>query len=69
MADFARTQRPPVWTPPPSEIKRLRALVRYMDKLQDECQREQNGQSSPAARFIHADPDGQAIQFARSGIL
>jgi transposase len=42
IADFGRTQQPPVWEPPPPEVKHLRALVRYMDKLQEECQREQN---------------------------
>jgi len=42
IADFARTQRPRLWTPPPPEIKRLRALVRYMNALQNEYQRERN---------------------------
>jgi transposase len=58
MADFARTQRPPLWTPPPPEIKRLRALVRYMDKLQDACQREQNrlhAQRLPEWQAMHRE--------------
>lgn len=42
IADFCRTQQPPVWTPPPPELKELRALVRHLDDLKQERQRAKN---------------------------
>lgn len=33
IADFCRTQEPPLWTPPDPSWVELRALVRYMDDL------------------------------------
>ncbi|MDX2137603.1 MAG: IS110 family transposase [Chloroflexota bacterium] len=42
IADYCRTQQPPAWTPPASELKELRALVRHLDDLKDERQRARN---------------------------
>lgn len=42
IADFCRTQQPPVWSPPPPELKELRALVRHLDDLKQERQRAKN---------------------------
>jgi len=42
IADYCRTQQPPVWTPPPPELKELRALVRHLDDLKKEKQRVSN---------------------------
>lgn len=42
IADFCRTQSPPVWTPPSPELKELRALVRHLDDLLQEQQRVNN---------------------------
>jgi len=54
IADFCRTQLPTAWTPPPPEMKELRALVRHLDDLKQEKQRTHNrleAQSvSPAVR-------------------
>jgi transposase len=58
IADFARTQQPPLWTPSAPEIKHLRALVRYMDRLQEERQREQNrlhAQRLPQLQAMHRE--------------
>lgn len=33
IADFCKTQEPPVWTPPSDEQKKLRALVRHLEAL------------------------------------
>ncbi len=42
IAQFCRTQVPPAWTPPPPELKELRALVRHLDDLKQERQRAKN---------------------------
>lgn len=33
IADFCRTQQPPIWTPPTTDQKKLRALVRHLEAL------------------------------------
>lgn len=33
IADFCRTQQPPIWTPPTADQKKLRALVRHLEAL------------------------------------
>lgn len=47
IAHFCQTQHPPAWTPPPLEVKQLRALVRRLDDLlamrQQEVNRQQAG--------------------------
>jgi transposase len=42
IADYGRTHQPPAWTPPPPELKELRALVRHLDDLKQEKQRARN---------------------------
>jgi transposase len=42
IADFCRTQQPDLWTPPPPELKELRALIRHLDDLKQERQRASN---------------------------
>ncbi len=44
IADFCRTQQPPVWTPPPPEWRHLQALVRHLEDLQADYQRQRNRQ-------------------------
>lgn len=44
IADFCRTQQPPVWTPPPPEWRQLQALVRHLEDLQTDYQRQRNRQ-------------------------
>jgi len=52
IADFCRTQHPPVWTPPPPELQELQAMVRHLNALKDmrqqELNRRKSGISSPA---------------------
>lgn len=42
IADFVRTQTPPVWTPPPPEMRQLQALVRRLDALLEMQTQERN---------------------------
>lgn len=42
IADFCRTQNPPLWAPPSPELKELRALVRHYHTLIQERQRAKN---------------------------
>jgi len=42
IADFCRTQQPDLWTPPPPELKELRALIRHLDDLKQEKLRASN---------------------------
>lgn len=42
IADFAATQHPPAWTPPPPDIRALQALVRRLDALLDMRTQEAN---------------------------
>jgi transposase len=44
IADFCRTQQPPLWTPPPAEWRQLQALVRHLEDLQADRQRQRNRQ-------------------------
>jgi transposase len=51
IADYCRTQKPPLWTPPSPAWLELRAMVRHLDDLQTMRQQEVNrlgsGVSSP----------------------
>jgi len=59
IADYCRTQQPPAWTPPPAQVKELRALVRHLDDLKQERQR--------ASNRLEAQPDaGAIVQHLRS---
>lgn len=42
IADFCRTQDPPLWTPPDPAWRELRALVRHLDDLESDRQRQAN---------------------------
>lgn len=42
IADFCRTQQPPLWTPPPAELAELQALVRHLQDLENDRQRQRN---------------------------
>jgi len=42
IADFCQRQQPAPWTPPSAEWRQLRALVRHLDDLQTDLQRQQN---------------------------
>lgn len=42
IADFARTQQPPPWTPPSAAWRHLRALARHLADLQEDLQRQRN---------------------------
>src|SRR5690606_16843169 len=42
IADFCRTQQPPLWTPPPPTWRELQALVRHLEDLQADYQRTRN---------------------------
>ncbi len=42
IADFCRTQNPPVWTPPGPEFNELQALIRLLEDLQNIKQAEVN---------------------------
>jgi len=44
IADFCRTQQPPLWSPPPPEWRQLQALVRHLEDLQADYQRQRNRQ-------------------------
>ncbi|MCI0713419.1 MAG: IS110 family transposase [Chloroflexi bacterium] len=42
IADFCQRQQPPRWTPPTPAWRHLRALVRHLDDLQPDLQRQRN---------------------------
>jgi len=42
IADFCRTQHPPLWTPPDPSWYELQALVRHLDDLETDRQRQRN---------------------------
>lgn len=42
IADFCRTQEPPLWTPPAPAWRELRALVRHLEDLEADRQRQEN---------------------------
>ena len=52
IAHFCATQKPTLWTPPPPEVKELRALTRHLESLKSdrarELNRKQSGLSSEA---------------------
>jgi len=42
IARYCQREQPAAWTPPPPELRELRALVRHLDTLQQQRQAEQN---------------------------
>lgn len=59
IADFCRTQQPPLWTPPSAAERELRALVRHRDDLKDLRQAEKN-------RLEAQPPSATVIQHLRT---
>jgi transposase len=55
IADFCRTQQPPPWTPPPPQWRQLQALVRHLEDLQADYQRQRNRQHA-LHHAAHAAP-------------
>ena len=46
IADFCRTQHPPLWTPPDPSWYELRALIRHLEDLEADRQRQRNRQDA-----------------------
>jgi len=46
LADFCRTQTPPLWMPPDPAWSELRALVRHLEDLESDRQRQRNRQDA-----------------------
>jgi transposase len=42
IARYCQREQPAAWMPPPAEVRELRALVRHLDRLQQQRQAEQN---------------------------
>jgi transposase len=60
IADFCRTQQPPLWTPPPPEWWALRQLVRHLGDLEGDYQRQRNRrQDGPLPPLVRANLDEQ----------
>lgn len=56
IADFCRTQSPPVWTPPDDDWRKLRALVRHLHELktmrQENLNRRKSSQAASVRQFL-----------------
>lgn len=64
IADFCRTQQPPLWTPPPPEIRQLQALMRHLDDLTTARQQARNRLDNPAqAAPVTTDLQAQITLF------
>lgn len=48
IAEYARSERPPAWQPPPPEVRELQGLVRRIDDLAEAAAREKGRLASPA---------------------
>lgn len=60
IADFCRTQQPPLWTPPPPEWWTLRGLVRHLDDLETDRQRQRNRRAAGTLPpLVQTDLDAQ----------
>jgi len=59
IADFCRTQSPPLWTPPPPAWRELQTLVRHLEDLEADRQRQLNRQHA-LAHAAHPSPFVQA---------
>jgi transposase len=65
IADFCRTQSPPPWTPPPPAWWELRLLVRHLDDLQTDFQRQRNRlQAGTQPPLVHANLQQQLTLLA-----
>jgi transposase len=58
IARYCQREQPAIWTPPPAEVRELRALVRHLDSLQQQRQAEQNRLGAGG----HPSTVSQAIQ-------
>jgi transposase len=47
IADYAAREKPPVWQPPPPEVRQPQALVRRLDDLRETAARERGRLASP----------------------
>jgi transposase len=63
IADYCRTQKPPLWTPPSPAWLELRAMVRHLDDLQTMRQQEVNRLGSGVASPTVVDALQQHIAF------
>jgi len=52
IADFCATQQPPLWTPPPAEVRELQALVRHLEALKEIHTQESNRLAAGAPSAI-----------------
>lgn len=60
IADFCRSQHPPLWTPPPPEWWALRQLVRHLEDLETDRQRQRNRRADgPLPPLVQANLDEQ----------
>ena len=59
IAEFCRTQSPPIWTPPAPEWRQLRALARHLDDVQGDLQRQKNRLH---ARQMASDPVDTVVE-------
>lgn len=56
IADFCRTQQPPLWSPPSVEEQELRALVRHLDDLKQQRQAQKNRlEAQPRSAIVVRD--------------
>ncbi|WP_201586217.1 IS110 family RNA-guided transposase [Psychrobacter jeotgali] len=49
LARYAYSIKPDLWTPPPAEARHLKSLIKRLDALQEDLQREQNRQEKADA--------------------
>lgn len=49
LARYAYSTKPDLWTPPPAEARHLKSLIKRLDALQEDVQREQNRQEKAEA--------------------
>jgi transposase len=66
IARFAAGHQPPPWQPLPAEIKRLQALVRRLEALQEMAQQEQNRLAT--AELIVGEAISRHLQFLHAEI-
>jgi transposase len=57
IADYCAKHRPAPWTPPPAAVRQLQALVRHVQALQSDRQREANRRATAQAAEVLAAID------------
>jgi transposase len=63
IAQFAQSEQPDAWTPPSTEMRQLRALVRHLDSLLDQRQAELNRQAAGSHPELVATALAEHIAF------